>query len=297
MMKKIPSLRSFTFALLALGGSPAFGASIMFDFGPTTVASPNLTLSPGHDAGTVTAGETSWNQVTSSAQQTSLNWSDGTSATGVTLTMGQGSKASESITYSTTATFTGSIAGNGGSAFVAGVTYEKLTTDKGTSIYGPATGSTTVSLDALFSSTSDTSIGFRIDGLAAGSYLVYAMVRNTNTNAPSGAGMNAYAAAGDSSSTFDFSSLTAMAQSNPGYARDPYVNEYGSFIAGENYVVTPIALTVGEDQSVFLSVEGQGAGGAGRGFINSLQIVAVPEPSVALLGIFGVFGLLRRRRA
>jgi hypothetical protein len=37
-------------------------------------------------------------------------------------------------------------------------------------------------------------------------------------------------------------------------------------------------------------------GGAQRGVINGLQLVAVPEPSVALLGAFGLLGLLLRRR-
>jgi hypothetical protein len=37
-------------------------------------------------------------------------------------------------------------------------------------------------------------------------------------------------------------------------------------------------------------------GGAQRGVINGLQLVAVPEPSVVLLGAFGLLGLLLRRR-
>ncbi len=274
--------------IISAGSAPA--ANLLLDFGPTVVSTSYLTLSPGHDTGAVSADETSWNQITSSAQVAALNWSDGTSATGVTLTMGQGAKASSTITYSTAATFTGSIPGNGGAA----VNQEKLTTSKGTSIYGPAADSTAVSLDALFASTNDTAIGFRIDGLAAGNYIIYAMARNTNTNAATGTGTNLYAAAGVSSPSFNYSSLAAASQTNPGYAAAGYVNEYGSFIDGENYVAIP--LTVGEDQSVFLGVEGQGTAGSGRGFINMIQIVQVPEPSVTLLGALGALGLLRRRR-
>lgn len=274
--------------LVSTGIAPA--ANLLLDFGPTTVSTTNLTLSPGHATGAISGDETSWNKITSSAQVTSLDWSDGTDAAGVTLTMGQGLKTSSTITYNTSATFAGSLAGSGGAVPLQ----EKLTTDKGTSIYGPASGSTTVALDALFASVNDTAIGFRVDGLAAGSYIVYAMARNTNTNATTGNGTNIYATAGVSSPSFNYSSLAAASQSNPGYLAAGYVNGYGNFIKGENYVAIP--LTVEENQSVFLGVEGQGTGGSGRGFINMIQIVQIPEPSVTLLGAFGALGLLRRRR-
>lgn len=277
--------------IVSAGIAPA--ANLMLDFGPTTAATTSLTLSPGHNAGTVDEDETSWNKIVSSAQVALLNWSDGTSASGVTLTMGQGLKTSSTIAYNTAATFAGSLAGSGGAVTVP-VVQEKLTTNKGTSIYGPASGSTTVGLDALFSSVNDTAIGFRIDGLTEGDYLVYVMARNTNTNAATGNGSNVYATAGASSPSFNYSSLAAASQSNPGYAASTYVNQYGSFIGGENYVAIPV--TVGEDQSVFLGVEGQGTGGAGRGFINMIQIVQVPESSSALIGALGLLGLLRRRR-
>lgn len=38
------------------------------------------------------------------------------------------------------------------------------------------------------------------------------------------------------------------------------------------------------------------AGGQGSGTFSTLQLAAVPEPSTAVLGIIGAFGLLRRRR-
>ena len=291
LRSRLPKLCAAACFIVSAGTAPA--ANLLLDFGPTTAATTSLTLSPGHAAGTVTGTETNWNKITSSAQVASLDWSDGTDATDVTLTMGQGSKSSSTITYNTAATFTGSLAGSGGSVTTP-ATMEKLTTNKGTSIYGPATGSTTVALDALYSLTNDISIGFRVDGLTVGDYLIYVMARNTSTNAATGAGLNVYATTGALSSTFNYSSATMAAQSNPGYVASTYTNQYGSFLSGENYVVIPV--TVGEDQSLFVSTEGQGTAGSGRGFINMIQIVQIPEPSITILGALGMFGLLRRRR-
>lgn len=39
-----------------------------------------------------------------------------------------------------------------------------------------------------------------------------------------------------------------------------------------------------------------GDAGAGAGTYNTLQLVAIPEPSIALLGALGIFGFVRRRR-
>lgn len=260
-------------ALLTASTSPLHAGNLMLDFGPTLTASPYLTTSPGHNAGTVLSTETTWNQVTTSAQVTSLNWSDGSSATGVTLTMGQGTRPSGTVTFDTAATFTGSIPGNGGSA----TGQEKLTTNKGTSIYGPAAGSTAATLDALFTTTFDNAIGFRIDGLSAGNYILYVMARNTNTNANTGAGMTVYASAAASDSTFSYSAISGASQSNLGKAAATYVNEYGSFMEGNNYVAVPVTVT--QNQAVYVVSEGQGAANSSRGFINMIQIVkAVDSP-------------------
>lgn len=51
------------------------------------------------------------------------------------------------------------------------------------------------------------------------------------------------------------------------------------------------------ESSVFLKITFSGAtSGSGNNRIDNVQINAVPEPAVALFGIFGLLGLLRRRR-
>lgn len=52
------------------------------------VASPYLTLSPGHSAATISNTETTWNNFNSTGASSSLLYSDGSAATGVTLTFG-----------------------------------------------------------------------------------------------------------------------------------------------------------------------------------------------------------------
>src|SRR5690606_11358419 len=130
------------------------------------------------------------------------------------------------------------------------------------------------------------------DGLEAGDYVIYAMGRNTDTNAAS-VPMDFFNAAGASSTTYNFSSLTATTQGNTGYLESAYTDEFESFEEGNNFVA--INVTIATGQSLFLAVDGASSTEL-RGFLNAVQIVQVPEPSVAFLGGLGLLGLLRRRR-
>ncbi|MCW1914714.1 hypothetical protein OJ996_14090 [Luteolibacter sp. GHJ8] len=118
------------------------------------------------------------------------------------------------------------------------------------------------------------------------------MARNTNSNA-TGYSMNMYSSVGASSSSFSFASLVAETQTNASYAAAGYSGQYNSFVEGENYQA--ISFTILEGQSFFLAIDGGNDAVDRRGFLNSLQIVSVPEPSVALLGSLGLFLLFRRR--
>ena len=63
----------------------------------------------------------------------------------------------------------------------------------------------------------------------------------------------------------------------------------------QNYVANPAGATpiIGE---LGVYDDSTGALGLGEGTYTTLKLVGVPEPSAALLGAFGVLGLLRRRR-
>ena len=280
---------------IGVGLNCATAESLLLDFGPTTVASPYLTLDPGHNVGTISGSETSWNVITTSAASSSLNYGTGTSASGITLTMGQEATAgNNTISYSTAIT-KNTLTGTGG-----GTAGQQSLLGPG-SIYGDDNSSTAAGRDAFFgdgSSSVGNAIGLRLDGLTAGDYLIYIMARNVNTDAAGTFPMNIFATAGASSSTFDFSSLTGSTEMNTSYASSAYTGEYTTFQAGENYV--GLNVTIGSGDSLFLAVDGASAADT-RGFMNMVEITTAPVPEPSTWALFGVgiltlvVGLVSRR--
>ena len=82
-------------------------------------------------------------------------------------------------------------------------------------------------------------------------------------------------------------------QANPAYASAGYAGQYSSFIEGENFQA--INFTIAEGDSFFLAADGGNDAVDRRGFLNMVQIVSVPEPSVALLVAVGLLSFFRRR--
>lgn len=296
-MKEITKLTSrMTFAHVALvaglGVFNANAASLLFDFGQTTVASPYLTLSPGHNSGAVPIAEVSWNKIAVSTPNSSLLFGDGSAATGVTLTLGQEASAGNNIINYSTAIANLNLTGTGGAVpgqqSLLGVN----------SIYGNDSSSTAAGRDGFFgggTAAAGSAIGLRLDGLAAGNYTLYIMSRNSNSDAAS-LPMNIFATTGASAATFNFSSLTANPQSNIGYASATYAGQYTTFTAGENFVT--LNLTLASGNSIFLAVDGASASET-RAFLNSLEIAPtpIPEPAgAALLALGGLLGVLRKQR-
>ncbi len=282
-MKKLPS---FTLAILLATAALCPATSLLLDFGPTSITSGFETVSPGHATAAVPVTDTTWNLITSGAAVPAVNYGNGTAATGVSLIMGQESAAG-SGTITLNGTVTGTLAGNGGggpgqqSLLGAGNIYGQGT---------PTIVSSTAGRDALFGAAGS-AVGLRVDGLAAGTYQLYVMARNTNSNVTA-VPMNLYTSAGASSGSFTFNALSAAVQANTGYTTAAYTNQHTLFTAGENYVTSTVTLAAGE--SLFLAIDGAPTGET-RGFLNSVGIVSVPEPSIALLGALGVIALFRRR--
>ena len=118
------------------------------------------------------------------------------------------------------------------------------------------------------------------------------MARNTNSN-DVGRPMNLYSSVGSEPESFNFSSLLAEVQANTSYLTEGYAGQYNTFVEGVNF--QSISFTIGEGESFFLAVDGGNNAVERRGFLNMVQIVSVPEPSVALLGALGSLLLFRRR--
>ncbi len=278
-------------AVAVFGCGHSSAAALLLNFRTPAggdVSGSYLTLDPAHATGAVPLSETTWNNFGSTAASSSLSWSDGSAATGVTITFGiEVTGGDDVLSYTTSDNFNTGLAGSGGA--VPG--NENLTANPD-SIYGSGTGSdNTAPGRAGWFGNSGRAIGFRVDGLPEGEYALYAMARNTNSN-PDGVSMDVHTTTGASATSFDFSSTTPVTQTNPSYPSGS--TEYTSFASPDNYVLT--AFTIGAGDSLFLAVEGSSA--ELRGFLNTVQIVAVPEPGAAMLGLLAT-GLLalRRRRA
>ena len=258
------------------------------------VASPYLTLSPGHNAGTIPLAETSWNNFSSTATSSSLVYGDGADATGVTLTFGtEVTAGGGTINFDTvTGINISSLYGTGGAT--AG---RQVLVGNAASIYGNGNNSSNSAVGRAGwfgggTATVGNALGLRVDGLAAGEYRIYVMARNTNSNAATAAPMNIYSTIGTTSQSFNFSPLTPVVQSNTTYA-NTNPTAYNAFVGGENFVT--YLLTISANQSLFLVSDG-GSAGETRGFLNMIQIVSVPEPSMCLLSLAGFVPLFRRRR-
>ncbi|HSI35939.1 MAG: PEP-CTERM sorting domain-containing protein [Phycisphaerae bacterium] len=256
---------------MSLGlASPAL-AAIMLDMGPTSAITFPAN-SPAHATGAIPTAETSWNTIfdTNRAAGTVLN-SDGTTATGVSVVIGQGSA------IGVTSFSAPSVATNltGSTAATLGSDYNGTAAQDGIFKLGAAGGSTTAS------------VGVRIDGLAAGTYTIFGVLRNTNaSNNTSSEAL--YVATGAASSTFTFSSLT------PAIVGNLQATGNTTWIAGDQYATQTVTLAAGE--SLYVIANGAAGSTESRGMMNAIQIV-VPEPGTAAAVLVGLAtGFARRPR-
>lgn len=230
--------------VMATGASFAqAGEVLMVDFGSTTVTGSDQTNSPYHSVNGAFA-ETSWNNVTADLMSRVV-WSDGTAATGVTIDVGDSAKFGDTTLVLDSAVSTSAL----GSQLNANI-YD----------------GTSVGKDAIFASFTGTRhVGCQISGLSAGTYDVYLTGRNTNSSQPGQQTLMAgtSSAPGD----FDFSGYSSQMLSYKGLTAPTTWN-------GECYVKFTVTLGSGE----YLNVASVGSGIEKRGFLNSVQIVAVPQP-------------------
>lgn len=257
-------------ALVLLGSATSLPAALLFDFGPTAPTGAE-TNSPFHVATGST--ESTWN-VIGTADTSSLLSSDGSAATGLSLDLGA-SILSGSIV---------NLANQPDNSNTLGV-----------SVNGGVFAGTSVGRDGIYEgasgSTLPLSVGFQLTGLAAGTYDIYLITRNTNTSA--GYTMTSFAAGGLAGADFDHSSgYSSQALTYPNQPN----GATSAWELGVNYTKLTVSLEEGQALNVAVSAEGNQV----RGFLNSAAIVAVPEPAsvVSLFGGLGVLlGFRRMRRS
>jgi hypothetical protein len=255
---------------------------LMFDFGTAIAAGADLSNSPLHAADSSFTG-TSWNSVntTTTGAKSGFLYADGTPASGVTLSLGRSSNTPWS-----TVTFAGgptNVTSTSNPASLSGVFSSATSIGRDGHYAANASGSGDPSPTRLMA----TAIG----GLGAGTYDVYLV--GMNPNLALGASMGFWAVELPGTGNYDATALVGGgAQATSGNSVS------ASWIEGGNYAKTTITLSSPDSYLTLFSLGMSDA--EQRGFINAIQIVAIPEPANAagLAGLAACLGLgmLRRRR-
>ena len=253
------------------------GQALMMNFrdsgGPT---GSNLTNSPLH-SDVAGFSETTWNNVRLADMAAgSLLYADGSTASTVGMNLGSilDSTSGSTIDLSTNPDRVSNL----GSQTNTGI-YSGDSVGTGGIFYGT-------------SSQGERGVGLQLTGLAAGTYDLYISGRNTNSTGPAFPLDNVfYAGVSAASGNFDYSgysSSTIDFVSNT----DATSSWIMAGNANENYAKFTVSLTDGDVLNI-ASV------GSARGFLNSVHLVAVPEPG-AYASVFGGIALglivLRRRK-
>lgn len=273
-MKPIPTLigSACAFAMAASASAQV----LMLDFGPTTSTGTDRLVSPYHTA-TPSFTQTTWNTIGTGDLLTGAVWSDGTSATGVSINLG----------------------GNTSPGTVVGLaTVPSGSTLTGTTITSGVYAGTSPGRDGIFTGTTgqDRAIGVQVGGLSAGTYDIYITGRNTNTSAATV--QNFFIGTSASAGDFDFAAFSTKSLSFGNTVTSATAN----WTENANYVKFSVTLTSGQ----FLDIAARGGTGETRGFLNAIQIVntasPVPEPSAfaflaGLVSLGGTIFLRRRVRS
>jgi hypothetical protein len=256
----------------------AHPSALLFDFGPTPLTMAHAALSPGHSIDLVPPSDIRWNTIdTSAANMGGIVYANG-NASDIKLTVGQEAIAgSNSIDFKTPITGGAltAVKGSGG-----GSTVNHSLLHPG-SIYGENPSLISAGGDGFIGNgaplTDGRAIGLRVDGLPPATYIVFVMARNTNSNSASYP-MNIAAAVGAPADSFPFGGLASVTEKNTSFPTSHPANPYSTFVEGENYVA--LKLTVAAGQSLYLAVDSSNNLVDTRGFLNMIQIIPAPAPTV-----------------
>lgn len=273
-LKKILAVSTLTAGFATLASAQVLMLNFRSSDGPSGV---NLTNSPYHTANPGFT-DTTWNNVSNSDVASGLLWADGSAASGVGFDLGLADlDVSTTVNLSTAV---GSASNLGGAA--------------NTGVYS----GNSIGTGGIFSGSSADrlQVGLQVTGLSAGIYEVFVTGRNTNSGGDGDLLYSYYASEGTAGNNFDFSgyasgSVTFTSQTD---AVSSWV-ETGN--ANANYAKFTVTIASGEAINIVSNGDGGKGGDANRGFLNSVQISAIPEPHTWAM-IFGTlaFGIVLIRR-
>ncbi|WOO43270.1 PEP-CTERM sorting domain-containing protein [Rubellicoccus peritrichatus] len=263
-------MSSAVLGLATLAGAQVLMLNFRNTGGPS---SGNLTNSP-YNTENPGFADTTWNNVSNSDVGSGLFWADGTAATGIGFDLGVANLDVSTVVDLSTAV---------GSA-------NNLGTIVNTGIYA----GDSIATGGIFngSTTDRFELGLQVTGLTAGTYEVYVTGRNTNANNSATLPYTYYASGGVSGANFDFADYDSASVSFSG-STDATAAWVEAGNADANYGKFIVSISAGEALNIVSNGDGgQGTGGspvgtANRGFLNSVQIVAVPEPGTWAL-MFGI---------
>lgn len=265
--RKNAAFLTVTAMSVMFAAATANAAVLMLDFGPYTATGGSLTNSPYHTADSSFDGQ-AWNQVSMYDVTSGLEYADGTAATGVSLNLGSTTSGTV-INLSTNPTNSHQLGGGINTGIYAG---------------------NSVGTDGIFTSPKVSRTGLQITGLEAGTYDVYVTARNTNAGDKT-TSQTVYVGSGIVGN-FDSAPLDSVTMVYA-YPLVPAVS--AAWAEDVNYAKFTITLDAGG--ALNIATSGTEGTSDDRGFLNSVQVVLVPEPaSLTLLG-FGGLLMLRRRRA
>ncbi|QNN22721.1 LamG domain-containing protein [Planctomycetales bacterium ZRK34] len=265
-------------ALAVFAVAPLHAASLNFDLsndeGNSSAARGPAYSADGGEA-TLVDGETLWNQIT--ADDTTLFYTNGVTATGVAINLGLETNTTSQILDLDSA---GSIVSTGSSAAVGNS--------------GPPSHlANRMGRDYLRSGTTNLAFGAQVTGLAAGWYSVYIIADNPYSSTV--LQMNSYVGVtSGSSTTVDYSSFTSeLLENNPASHSSP-----SSWLLNDNYARYDLIIEAGDAINIIID-DGfnVGSSSATNSILNGIQIIATPTPA-ALPGGLVIFAsmLMRRRR-
>ncbi len=226
-------------------------ASLLLDFGPDTVFTiADRINDPAHSIGGLVDSQNNWNSGLI-ADASGLIYSDGTSATGISINLGRSAVGGTTINFNDEGFFNSTLGGQLNTGIYLGNSPAK------DGIYGGTGG------NAL-------AVGLRVDGLKPGLYTVYVAGRNTSTQFKSG--MRFYCTNGLPSATFAFADAPSFVQENSSPATT------SGFVPGDNCNLAVV--TIGNNESLFLASLGTDSNEP-RGFLNTVAIVpGQPAPAI-----------------